>query len=148
MGLVAGGLVVGCEATPAVVPQSDPALNKTSAQYAADSVKHFPFKGNLPVSDEQPARALPDYSLDFVDMVNLTHRDFNDAEVWLNREYEMTLPTLKAGEIKRLNFRMFYDDKGDHFSLNNNLEKGGMIIHQMEIIMDGKVYEVPVRVGL
>lgn len=147
-GLVLGGFLVGCEATPSVVPQSDPALNRTSAQYAADAVKHFPFKGNLPTSDETPARAMPDYSLDFVDLVNLSHRDFTDAEIWLNREYEMTVPLLKAREIKRLNFRMFYDDKGDHFPLNNDVQKGGVIIRQMEIIMDGKIYEVPVRIAL
>jgi hypothetical protein len=146
--LLTGGFIVGCEATPAVVPQSDPALKKTSAQYAADAVKHFPFKSSLPASDEQPVRAMPDYSLDFIDLTNLSKHDLLGPEVWINRQYEMTLPSLKAGEIKRLNFRMFYDDRGDHFPLNNDVQKGGVIIRQLEVIVDGKIYQVPVRLGL
>ena len=147
-GLLVGGIFAGCESTPAVVPQSDPALSKTSAQYAADAVKHFPFKSNLPVSDEQPLRAMPDYSLDFVDLINLAGRDLVNPEIWINREYVMSLSVLKSREIKRLNFRMFYDDRGDHFPLNNNLQKGGVIIRQLEMIDQGKIYVVPVRVGL
>jgi hypothetical protein len=147
-GLLLGGLLAGCETTPAVVPQSDPALSKTSAQYAADAVKHFPFKSNLPQSDEQPVRAMPDYSLDFIDFINLTGRDLVAPEVWINRQYVMTISMLKSREIKRLNFRMFYDDQGNHFPLNNNLQKGGVIIRQLEVIDEGKIYEVPVRVGL
>ena len=141
-------ILTGCEATPSVVPVSDPALSKTSAQYAADAVKHFPFKSDTPAGQVTPARALVDYSLDFIDLVNLSNHDLVNPEIWMNRQYVMVVPLLKAGEIKRLNFRMFYDDRGDHFPLNNNIEKGGVIIRQLEIIVDGKLYQVPVRQGL
>jgi hypothetical protein len=148
LGLLIGGLLAGCEVKPSVVPTFDTALDRTSAQYAADAVKHFPFKADLPKGQTHPARALVDYSLDFLDFTNLSKQNLTNLEIWINRQYVMSLPLLKSGDIKRLNFRMFYDDQGDHFPLNNNLEKGGVIVRQLEMIEDGKIYEVPVRQGL
>lgn len=148
MGLVAAAILAGCEAKPSVFPSSDPALQLTSAQYAAEAVKHFPFKTNLSASSEQPVRALVEYSFDFMDLTNLSKQDIPQAEVWINRQYVLALPAIKSGEVKRLNFRMFFDDKGDHFPFNNNVEKGGVIIRQLEVVSDGKIYEVPIRLGL
>lgn len=149
IGLVGLGLLlVGCETLPSVVPVSDPALSKTSAQYAAEAVKQFPFKTDLPKATEHPTRALVDYTLDYLDFANLSNHDLKNPVIWINRKYVLSLPLLKAHEVKRLNFRMFYNDNGQFFPLNNNIDKGGVIIRQMEMIVDGKLYEVPVRLGL
>jgi hypothetical protein len=140
--------VVGCEVRPSVVPVSDPVLKRSSAQFAADAAKRHPFKADLPKGEGEVARAIPDYSLDRIDIANLSGRDLGETEIWINRTYVMSLPNLKKGDSKRVNFRMFYDDQGNHFTTKNDIAKGGQIIRQLEMVVDGKLYEVPVRLGL
>ena len=89
-----------------------------------------------------------EYSFDFMDLTNLSKQDISQPEIWINRQYVLALQSIKADEVKRLNFRMFFDDKGDHFSFKNDVEKGGAIVRQLEIISDGKIYQVPIRLGL
>ena len=54
------GPLVGCAGRPSLIPNSDPALRKTSAQFASDAAKRHPFNAALPsggTAKAKPAKA-------------------------------------------------------------------------------------------
>ena len=41
--LITCGLIMGCEGRSTLIPNSDPALRRTSTEFAADAAKRFPY---------------------------------------------------------------------------------------------------------
>jgi hypothetical protein len=65
--------------------------------------------------------------------------------VWVNQTYVIFLPrlerALEGGRVKVINFRMLYNDSGQHFPIDNRKT----LVEKVEIHMGGKLYNVPVR---
>src|SRR5205814_856057 len=69
---IIGGLVAlaaGCAGRPSLIPNRDPELHKTSAQFASDAAKRFPYKSDAPQAGEAVARAQVRYAGKYLDLV-------------------------------------------------------------------------------
>lgn len=132
------GLLWGCSGRVSLMPNNDPNLRRTPAQFAADAAKRS-YPADLPRAGEANGRAQVSYDVDRVDLINLSEEDWTDAEVWLNKDYVVYVPTIETGtsRMKSLDFRMFYDNQGNHFPLSKTF------VTQLEIVRGGKVYSLP-----
>jgi len=133
----------GCAGRPALLPNPDPTLDKPSTVFAADAVKRFPYKTDAPRGGEAVARAQVGYTLNRLDVVNLSDEDWSDVEVWINQSYVVHVPVMKAHELKRLNFQMLYNDNGQYFPVDNSKT----LVKSVELYRDGKMYTVPVQLA-
>ena len=141
-GLVLPALA-GCSGRPSLLPNSDPALRKTSAQFASDAAKRGAFNADLPDGGEAKGRAQVGYGLDTVQVVNLSGEDWDNVELWINRQYVVFVPRIAARSqrAKTLNFQMFYDDKGHYFPVDNN--SPNRMVRKLEMVRGGQVYRIP-----
>lgn len=135
---------VGCSGRVSLLPNSDKSLRQTPAQFASEAAKR-PYQMDLPDGGDPEARAQVAYEADQLQLLNLSQEDWTDIEVWLNQKYVMHLPRLEAGKkrVKTLTFLMFYDDAGNPFPTNNKKQ----FIDKLEIVRDGKKYNVPLHLA-
>jgi hypothetical protein len=141
--VIAASLLSGCGEKPSLLPNRDKTLNKTKAQFAADAAKRHPYKSSAPRGGEAPARAQVGYTLNHVDIVNLSSEPWSDVEVWVNQKYVVFVPNMPPNDLKTLDFTMLFDDQGNYFPLDNNKA----LVNKVEIYRDGKMYDVPVKLG-
>src|SRR5256885_14240904 len=80
-------LLIGCAGRTQLIPNSDPALRRTSAQFAADAAKRFPYKADAPQGGNAKGRCQVGYTLNVLEITNLSEEDWNDVEIWVNRAY-------------------------------------------------------------
>jgi hypothetical protein len=137
--VVAAGLgLIGCSGRPALFPNSDPTLRKSSTKFAADSATRFPYKADAPKAGDAVARAEISYTLKHIFLVNLSDEPWSDFEVWANGSHVVFVKGLPKGEHVTLNFQMLYDGEGEYFPI------AGKQIDKLEILRDGKMYNVPI----
>ena len=76
-------------------------------------------------------------------LVNLSGEDWENVEIWINRQYVVFVPRIasRSERAKTLNFQMFYDDKGHYFPVDNN--SPNRMIRQLEMVQGGQVYRIP-----
>jgi hypothetical protein len=139
--------VGGCGARVPLLPNSDPALRKKPADFAADAQLRHPFKDDAPSGGEARGRADVDYGNGWVEVVNLSGEDWNDAEIWINRRYVVFVPKIEksAPQVKTLNFWMFYDEKGNSYASANS--SGENRITQLELYRAGKMYSLKLQLA-
>ena len=135
--------LVGCAGRPSLIPNSNPALRKTSAQFASDAAKRHPFNTGLPAGGTAKGRAQVGYGRDTIEIVNLGTDDWQNVEVWANRKYVVFVPRIRAGagRVTTINFQMMFDENGRYFPLDNRTP--GNMVRQLEIVRDGTIYGVP-----
>lgn len=130
----------GCaEGVPTWIPNNDPNLRKSSTRFAADAVKRHPYKVDAPRGGEAVGRAEVGYGLDRLDVVNLSNETWTDVEIWVNQNWVVFLPKMEPMKLKQINFEMIYDDSGRHFPLDNRK----VMVNEVTILRDGKLYTVP-----
>ena len=134
------GAGFGCSGRPSIVPNSDPSLRRSSAQFAADAAKRQ-YHAEAPRGGEAAARAQVAYMLDRIEMVNLSDEDWQDCEVWVNQQFVVHVPKMERGRLKRLNFQMIFDDKGKYVPTDK------FIVKKVEVFRDGKMFDVPVQLA-
>ena len=139
--LAAAGFVAGCDGVPSPVPKSDPNLRRTSAQFAAEAAKRHPYKAEAPRGGEALGRAEYDLVFGTLQVLNYSDEDWDDVEVWVNKKYVCWLPKIDKNKqrVKTIQFRMLYDEAGNHFATNN----GKNPVQEVEIYRNGKVYTIP-----
>jgi hypothetical protein len=137
----------GCGARIPLLPNSDPALRKKPADFAADAALRHPFKDDAPSGGEAKGRAAVDYGSDWVEVVNLSDEDWDDAEIWINRQYVVFVPKIEKNgpRVTTLNFWMFYDEKENSFPTSNN--SGVNRITQLEMYRAGKMYTLKLQLA-
>ena len=141
----AGG---GCAGRASLIPNSDPSLRRTSAQFAADAAKRA-YEADAPKGGEAAARAEVDYTIKELRIANLSPDDWHDVEVWVNQRWVVFIPSLphldKGTEgYRKINFQMLYDKDGNYFPVNLFSK---VRIEKVEVYHDGKMYDVPVKLG-
>ncbi|HWE03457.1 MAG TPA: hypothetical protein VG326_13715 [Tepidisphaeraceae bacterium] len=138
-------MTIGCAGRPSLLPNSDPSLRRTSAQFAADAAKRHPFKSNAPSGGE--AKVSAQYNLTFatVELLNYGNEDLDDVEVWVNRNWCCWIPKLEKGKVrvKTLPFQMLYDDSGNYFWTDN----GKTPITTIDLFYGGKMFTVPFKMA-
>jgi hypothetical protein len=140
--IVGAGLMVGCAGRASLLPNSDPNLRHTMAEFAADAAKRHPYKSDAPRGGDALARASVDYTFKTIQILNYSDADWSDVEIWVNQNYVCAIPNFPKGKdgAKTLTFQMFFDDKGDYF-----WTAGGKIrVDQLEMLRDGKMYDVKI----
>jgi hypothetical protein len=136
----------GCSRTPpALIPNNDRSLRKTAREFAADAKTRQPYKADAPKAGTAVARSQVGYSADQVEVVNLSDETWNDVEVWVNQRWVCHIPQMKPRDLKVINFRMLYDDKGQSFPMSNNRE--GTRVDKVEVLWAGQIYNVPVALA-
>jgi hypothetical protein len=139
------GLLGGCAGRPSLLPNSDPNLRRTSAQFAADAAKRHPFKADAPSGGDALANAQYDLTFATVQILNYSDDDWNDVEVWVNKKYVVFIPLIEKGKslVKTIPFQMLYDDSGNYFWTDG----GKNPIQTVDIYRNGKMYSVPVKMA-
>jgi len=106
-------VLAGCKARPSLVPNSDPMLRKTNAEFAADAKKRHPYPADATKGPEAVARAQVGYDRNKIELANLSNEDWKDVDVWVNGAYVVHLPRVEKGKLKTINFPMLYKELSD-----------------------------------
>ncbi len=135
---------MGCAGRPSVIPNYDPRLRRTSSQFAADAAKRHPYKAEAPRGGEALGRTAIDYTFKTVEVLNYSDEDWDDVELWINKNYVVFVPRIEKGKqrTKLLNFQMFFDEKGDYFVTNYGKSR----VDTLEMLRGGKMYTI--KLGL
>lgn len=143
--VIAMGLLVGCEGRPSLLPNSDPALRRTSTQFAADSAKRHPFKSDVPSGGPAQVNAQYEPTFGTLELLNYGDKDIDDVEIWVNRKFCVWLPKMEKGKekVKTINFTMLFDDSGNYFWTDN----GKNPIQTVELYYGGKLYSVVLKLA-
>jgi len=144
-GLLACGLLVGCQGRPTLFPNSDPGMNRTSTEFAADAAKRFPYPGEIAKGGEAAGRAEVDVMLNQIQILNSSDDDWKDIDVWVNQSHVCHVPLIPKGKqkVETIAFAMMYNAQGNYFSTQN----GKNPLNRVEIFREGKLYTVPVRLA-
>jgi hypothetical protein len=134
--------IAGCEGRTSLIPNSDPSLRKTPAEFAADAVKRFPYP-DLPAGGEANGRAAMDVMRDVIQLANLSDEDWTNFDVWVNQSYVVHVPKIEAHGIRTLDFQMMFNDKGESFPTDNTKHP----IKTVQITHDGKMQNVKIVVN-
>jgi hypothetical protein len=144
--MICGGLLTlaiataaGCtgDGRPTILPNSDPALRKTSSELAAESAKRS-YEYDAPKATQPIARAQYNLVDRWFDVANLSNSDWQNVEVWVNQKYVVYLPVFTKASGERLNFELFYDQDGHHFETDH----GANPVRALQIYRNGKMYDV------
>lgn len=132
----------GCAGRPSLFPNSDPNLRKTSSEFAADAAKRHPYKPDVPSGGEALARSQVDYTFKTIEILNYGDEDWDNVEIWVNKNYVCYVPKIEKGKqrTKVLNFQMLFDGEGEYFWTNG----GKVMVQQLEMLRDGKMYTIPI----
>src|SRR5438552_2366673 len=76
----------GCTQRPPFMENADPALRKSSAQFAADAAKRH-YETDAPTAGEPNGRVEVDYGLHRINIVNAAPEDWADVEIWVNQNH-------------------------------------------------------------
>jgi hypothetical protein len=142
--VMAFGTFAGCAGRASLLPNSDPALRKTSTAFAVDAASRFPYKADAPSGGAAIARAEIGYMLKRIDLVNNSADTWTNVEVWLNEKYVVFIPTMKPHDLKELPFQMFFDNQGNYFPRENSTPSEALV-KEIELYMGGKLYTVPLQ---
>jgi len=139
--LITSAALVGCNAPPPFLPNSNPALRKTSAQFAADAAHHH-YESTAPKAGQANGRVEVDYGIGRLTIANLSTEDWNDVEIWVNQKYVVSLPKITGNMqgVVQINFQSIFDDSGNHLPISAT-EKP---VNTVEMFKDGKMYSLGV----
>lgn len=141
--LLSIALFAGCSGRTALIPVSDPDLKKTPAEFAADAAKRT-YPANAPRGGDAQAQASVDHgAFNRIEAINLGGEDWNSLELWVNEKYVVYLATWPSKQLKKVNFQMLYDNTGNYFPIDNK----GVQVSKIEILRDGKLYNVPMKMA-
>jgi hypothetical protein len=144
-GMLAFGVLAGCEGRPSLIPNSDPNLRGTSTQFAADAARRFPYPAAAEKAGDAQGRAQVDLMMAELQLLNYDNQDWSNIDLWVNKCYVVHIPKIsKAKEkVETINFGMLYDAQGHSFSTDG----GKNPMKQVEIVRDGKVYQIPLALA-
>jgi hypothetical protein len=141
LGVVLSAWAIGCSGRPSLIGNADPALRKSSAQFAADAATRFPYPADAPKGGEAVARAQVGYTLNVIEIINLSDEEWRDVEVRVNGTHVVFVPVMQPKKLKQLPFQMIFDHKGNYFPLSNKK----VLVDKVEILRDGKLYTVTTK---
>jgi hypothetical protein len=144
--LMVGAMLVGCAGRTELLPNKDPALRKTPAEFAADAAKRHPYPATAPRGGTAMGRAEAGYVVDELSIVNTSDAPWTDVEVWVNGEYVVFLPQIESRLLKKVPFRTLYNSQGQYFPTSNGefFNRKPILVQKVELFRDGKLYDVPV----
>jgi hypothetical protein len=132
-------LLCGCTTRPTFFSNADPALRKTTAQFAADAAKRS-YEADAPKGGNANGAAEVDYGIHRLSIVNSSSEDWKDVEIWLNKKYVILIPTVpaNAAHVEMLDFKSIFDQYGNSFPRDSAVTP----IETVEMFKDGKMYSL------
>ena len=134
--------LAGCHDTPGFYPNQDVALRKPIGNYRMDAARRT-YPADAPRVRGLAARSQIGYVVKAVDVANLSDEDWNEVEVWVNKQYVCYLPRMEKGVLKSIPFDALYDGDGHHVPTGSRT----FIVETVEVFFGGKLYDMPVRVA-
>lgn len=141
MGVLAAG--AACAAKPSLLPNRDPALRRTVAEFRADAATRS-YPADAPRGRGLEARSQIGYMAKRVDLANLSQQDWENVEVWVNRQYVVFLPRIERGTLRSIPFTALFDRDGNHMPTNSRT----FVVETVEVLLDGQLYDIRVTVAL
>jgi hypothetical protein len=138
-------LSFGCAERPTVFPNSDKSLNKKSAEFAADAVNRHPIKSDLPKAGKADGVAAIDYNLETIQLANLSAESWENMEVWVNGDYVVYVPKVEPGKLRTLNFKMFFDGRGN--TIPEPEKAMAPRIASVQVLRNDAWYDVPTKLA-
>ncbi len=138
-------LAIGCQKRATVFPNSDPALNRTSQAFADDAKSRQPFKTELATGTKADGVARLDYTLEVIQLTNLSPETWENIEVWVNGKYVVYVPKIEAGRLRTLSFKMFYDGAGNTIPPSKNSSPR---VQTVQILHNGTITTVPMKIAI
>jgi hypothetical protein len=137
----AAAMLAGCTQPPAFLPNSDPAMRKTSAQFAADAA-HRHYESDAPKGGEANGSIDVDYGMHRLHVVNSSNEDWNNIELWFNQTYVIFIPNIPGNhaKVETIDFQSIFDEHGTHLPS----DAGESPINTVEMYKDGKMYSLGV----
>src|SRR6267142_187746 len=135
--------MAGCTDRTTIFNNPDPNLRLTASELRGDAFPRFPYKEDAPKLRETKVRAQVIYPLNRMELVNFSGAEWDDVEVWVNHKYVCYIPKMQDRQLKEVHFPMLFDERGNNFPMNSN--KGQILVRNVEIFRDGKMYELTVE---
>lgn len=138
---VLGG-VLGCDNTPGIMPQSDPALRGAPTKFA-QAASGLSYPESARTTEELTARAQVGHALNVVQVANLSRQDWTDVQVWVNQQYVISVPSIPAGTLRTLSFHLLFDPQGKPFPIDNR----SVQVNKVEVLLGGQLYNVRLQLA-
>lgn len=78
-----------------------------------------------------------------VDVANLSTEDWENIEVWVNKEFVVFLPKIEQGTLRSIPFDAMFNRQGQHLPKDSRT----FVVETVEVFMGGKLYDVKVTVA-
>lgn len=142
--LAAAGLVCGgCwDTSISFMPNPDPALRKSSDEFAAQAKKLYPFNTKAIDAGQAIAGAQVSYPLHRLELINLSDETWNNTEVWVNHQFVVFLPKIQPKVLIRIPFTALYNDHSRYFR-----QDADVMIDSLILIRGDKQFSVPVELA-
>src|SRR6202000_658601 len=111
--------LAACTQRPPFMTNTDPALRKSSAQFAADAAhRHYPT--TAPTAGPANGRCEIDYGIHRISIENSSNEDWDNVELWINQKYVVLLPKVAAHaeRVTWVGAQSIFDDHGDYYPMN------------------------------
>lgn len=139
--MVAGALAVGCASgTNRLNPNPEKSLQK-KPQELVEYAAGLEYPADAPRAEVSPIVAEIDYGIDVINLVNLGNEDFQDLDVWVNRQYVVKLASLPVGRQRGINFHILYDKDGQRAPVK------GVWIQSVELLRDGQMFPARLKIA-
>ncbi len=138
----------GCAQRPSIIPNSDPALNKKTAEFSADAVNRHPIKSDLPKAGAADGVAAINYTAETVQLANLSGESWENLEVWINGKYVVFVPKVEPGKLRTLNFSMFFDGRGNAIPKATKEQKElSPRVASVQVLRNDAWYDMPLKLA-
>ncbi len=137
--LIPFAIAAGCTTRAPFLPNPDPSMHKTAAQFAADAA-HRHYESDAAKAGPADGRVEVDYGLHIIRIANSSSEDWNNVEIWLNQQYVVFVHNIPANHasVEEIIFQDIYDQQGDYFPLDSQQTP----INSIEMFKDGKMYSL------
>ncbi len=134
---------IGCSERAVLIPNFDPSIDKKLSTLRSESAACFPYNAAADRGAELPMRAELGYTFNQITLVQFSGQTWDNVQLWINGTYVIHLDRLESRDLKRLSFKLFMDESGMHFPLNNEAVR----VEKLEIKKDGVFHPVHAQIG-
>ena len=132
-------MIAGCSDQVTMIPNADGQLNKSADRFIAEAQACFPYPADAARGGEIAGRANIGYSYNQISLTNFSGSDWIGPIIWVNKSYVIPFEKIEPGVVKRISFKMIYNEQGERFPLGNREVR----VETLEVFVNGKMYDLP-----
>lgn len=140
--MVLVGVVGGCTNQPGMLPNQDATLRKPVWVIRADAAQRA-YPAEATRVRGLVARSQIGYMAKTVEVANLSTEDWENVEIWVNKEFVVFLPKIEKGTLRAVPFDAMFNREGKHIPTDSRT----FVVETVEVFMGGKLYDVKVTVA-